>query len=100
MDAPIVKLSWAKPMCPVIGTYNRNGRESGATCYDFSRMELEFARAKLLPDAPRPEDLLGERQERVAAMAYQIHGIDEVRDYLVDHHRPRVANMARKHRVP
>jgi hypothetical protein len=63
-------------------------------------MELEFARAKLLPDAPRPEDLLGERQERVAAMAYQIHGIDEVRDYLVDHHRPRVANMARKHRVP
>jgi hypothetical protein len=91
---------WAKPTCPVVGTYNRVGRDSGATIYDFASMDIESVRAKPLTKAPRPDYTLGQRQERVAAMAYQIRGCEGARDYIVDHHRPMVANMARKFYIP
>jgi hypothetical protein len=66
-------------------------------------MDLEFSRAKLLPEPERPEYSLSRLQENVAILAYQKLGPERASgalEYLVDHHRPMVANLALKFRVP
>jgi hypothetical protein len=80
-----------KPPRYVIG---KKGPWGGKTIFNLSQMDPEAVRARPLPKTPRPGYLLGVRQERVAALAFQRLGSVEALDYLADHHRPMVARMA------
>jgi hypothetical protein len=74
----------------------KKGPQGGKTILNLSQMDPEAVRARPLPKTPRPGYLLGVRQERVAALAFQRLGSVEALDYLADHHRPMVARMAER----